>query len=394
VSNGSRLVLRCRGMPFSRRNLFIASGALALGGVLWYRSRDAWSRGPKLRDGHPILRMPIAAGMAVLCQQGNLAPAGRTHATTNCLHALDLSNWAETVVEIVAAAPGRVRFVYADSTYGDSSSGLRFGNQVKIEHGGGYFTFYSHLDKIFVREGEELRSGDPIGTMGYTGAAGNRHLHFSLHYGEPVEMGVASTIPMRALVAADLSRGFAFQSIPSVDFIGGVEYLWGGRIYGSENVPTDEPLDREAKGTLRERLGTAHERLRRAVDDRIVLDEVARAWQLYDVVWARKLLDPILETTPRHALAKYWFATAVHMVEKQWAAAEEVFDHLLAHGMNEPTWEMWLRAWIHNRLGIVAIERKRPNIAREHFNKALGFASADPEYRFAREQLERLGAHD
>lgn len=109
----------------------ISSTALidAAGTAGWRRMTPEWARGPKLRDGHPVLRMPVRAGLVVLCQQGNSSPRGYTHSGGNCLYALDLSNCAEDVVDIVAAAPGRVAYVYGDSTPGDSSAGMRFGNQ-------------------------------------------------------------------------------------------------------------------------------------------------------------------------------------------------------------------------------------------------------------------------
>ena len=99
-------------MRISRREaLLVASTSLS---GLWAgglscdgRQREPWASGPRLRSGHPILRMPFPAGTAALCQQGNLSVAGRTHAKDNCLHALDLSNSAMPSVDVVAAVRGR-----------------------------------------------------------------------------------------------------------------------------------------------------------------------------------------------------------------------------------------------------------------------------------------------
>jgi murein DD-endopeptidase MepM/ murein hydrolase activator NlpD len=115
--------------------------------------------------------MPILAGMVARCQQRIASPPGHTHSGRNCLYALDLSNCAEEVIKIVAAASGRVAFVYRESPAVDSNAGLRFGNQVNVDHGGGYCTFYSHLEKVIVREGDVLRTDEPLGSMGNTGAA-------------------------------------------------------------------------------------------------------------------------------------------------------------------------------------------------------------------------------
>lgn len=363
-----------------------------VGAAVWRGRTPVWARGPKLRDGHPVLRMPVRAGLVVLCQQGNASPRGYTHSGGNCLYALDLSNCSEDVVEIVAAAPGRVAYVYGDSTPGDSNAGMRFGNQVKVDHGGGYFTFYSHLDKVTVREGELVRNGDPLGTMGSTGAAGNRHLHFSLHQGEARDMGVADSIPMRSLVTANVSRNYVFQSTPSEDFMGGQLDLWNGRIYGSENAPDAYVVDGLPRAELLEPLQASYERLAVIVEHRKRLDELAQAWQAHDATWAKEQLDPILARTPRHAVARYWFGTAVQMAQKQWVDAERMFEDLLTRGMGEATWEMWLRSWIHNRYGVMALEQKRPEAALTHFQTALQWATAVPERDFAAGHIKELGA--
>jgi murein DD-endopeptidase MepM/ murein hydrolase activator NlpD len=146
-------------LALASTSLVGAAGA----GLFWARrGRDPFARGERLADGQPVLRLPFPAGTVVLCQQGNLAPEGRTHAATNCLHALDLSNPAEGALGIVAVAPGRVAFVHDASEPGDASAGLRFGNQVKVEHGDGYFTFYAHLDRVVVRIGEDVDHPEPL----------------------------------------------------------------------------------------------------------------------------------------------------------------------------------------------------------------------------------------
>ncbi|HRI63781.1 MAG TPA: hypothetical protein PK156_06070 [Polyangium sp.] len=103
-------------MTLARRRFLMFCTATAtsatIGGMVWRARTPSWSRGPKLRDGQPILRMPISAGQVALCQQGNSSPQGFTHSGGNCLYALDLSNCAEETVEVVAAASGRVSYLY------------------------------------------------------------------------------------------------------------------------------------------------------------------------------------------------------------------------------------------------------------------------------------------
>ena len=57
------------------------------------------------------------------------------------------------------------------------------GNTVVIEHLPGVFSLYYHLDKITVLEGDVVRIGDFIGTVGATGLATGPHLHWEFRVG-------------------------------------------------------------------------------------------------------------------------------------------------------------------------------------------------------------------
>ncbi len=55
-----------------------------------------------------------------------------------------------------------------------------FGKMVLIESGHGWATIYAHLDKITVREGQQVAQGELLGTMGRSGHATGVHLHFEI----------------------------------------------------------------------------------------------------------------------------------------------------------------------------------------------------------------------
>jgi len=55
-----------------------------------------------------------------------------------------------------------------------------YGNKVIIEHCCNYKTLYAHLDSITVKEGQIIKQGDKIGTVGSSGRSTGDHLHYEL----------------------------------------------------------------------------------------------------------------------------------------------------------------------------------------------------------------------
>jgi hypothetical protein len=72
---------------------------------------------------------------------------------------------------VFAAANGKVIFAGIAGGYG---------NLIQIRHAKGYLTFYGHLSKILVRQGENVRRGTLIGKVGATGRVTGPHLHFEV----------------------------------------------------------------------------------------------------------------------------------------------------------------------------------------------------------------------
>lgn len=62
-----------------------------------------------------------------------------------------------------------------------------YGQCVKISHGYGYETWYAHMNKIYVHQGEKLKKGHKIGEVGDTGLSTAPHLHYEVHFkGNPI----------------------------------------------------------------------------------------------------------------------------------------------------------------------------------------------------------------
>lgn len=60
------------------------------------------------------------------------------------------------------------------------------GKAIKVEHGYGYTTFYGHLSKFNVKNGQKIKRGDIIAYSGNTGRSTGPHLHYEVHYyGKP-----------------------------------------------------------------------------------------------------------------------------------------------------------------------------------------------------------------
>lgn len=86
---------------------------------------------------------------------------------------------------VLSASDGTVAYV------GDSLKS--YGNLVLVRHPGGMVTAYAHLQNVTVKPGMALRKGQPLGTVGSTGAVMNAQLHFE------VRRGVATLDPRRYL---------------------------------------------------------------------------------------------------------------------------------------------------------------------------------------------------
>lgn len=58
-----------------------------------------------------------------------------------------------------------------------------YGRCVIIDHGNNYQTWYAHLSRMDVIEGEEIRQGEVLGAVGTTGRSTGSHLHYEVRIG-------------------------------------------------------------------------------------------------------------------------------------------------------------------------------------------------------------------
>jgi len=71
------------------------------------------------------------------------------------------------------------------------------GNLLMIDHGMGLNSAFLHSTKILVKEGQLVKRGQPIGTVGSTGSATGPHLHWSMKWNKARIDPILLTGPMR-----------------------------------------------------------------------------------------------------------------------------------------------------------------------------------------------------
>ena len=84
-----------------------------------------------------------------------------------------LADWRDTVY---ATGAGIIEVSHYNSGYGRT---------IVIGHVSGYKSRYAHLTRYFVKRGDLIKRGDPIGTAGNTGNSRGYHLHYEIsRYGK------------------------------------------------------------------------------------------------------------------------------------------------------------------------------------------------------------------
>jgi murein DD-endopeptidase MepM/ murein hydrolase activator NlpD len=78
-----------------------------------------------------------------------------------------------------APAPGVVLFAGVDAEGSQAAM---------VDHGGGYVTMFSHMQRVDVKTGERLERGDAVGAVGQEGRSTGPHLHYEVRlHGVPVD---------------------------------------------------------------------------------------------------------------------------------------------------------------------------------------------------------------
>ncbi|MFG3711158.1 peptidoglycan DD-metalloendopeptidase family protein [Micromonospora sp. NPDC047730] len=160
----------------------LATGLLAVGALL--------PAAPAMAA--PTFKVPFPCGQSW---------SGQTRTGHSPAYAIDFNRTDDLGDPVVASAPGTVDRV-------TDLGGTSYGKYVRIDHGGGYSTYYAHLNGFNVSVGQTVGYGKVIGWVGSTGGSTGPHLHYE-----------------QRLNGSDIQ----------VRFNGALALYWGTKTYTSDN---------------------------------------------------------------------------------------------------------------------------------------------------------------
>ncbi|AFG38079.1 M23 family metallopeptidase [Spirochaeta africana] len=82
--------------------------------------------------------------------------------------------------DIAEPRPGAPILAVADGVIEKTGNAVDYGLHIWVRHRFGFRTLYAHLNSIRVNEGDRVRQGDTIGTLGSSGLSTGPHLHLEL----------------------------------------------------------------------------------------------------------------------------------------------------------------------------------------------------------------------
>ena len=135
--------------------------------------RNALNANPAFAQAIPVLR-PLKKTSTITNRFGMMFD----HFTDQELPHRGVDFFSEEGDTVVATGAGKVIEIRAHRG---------FGQTLKLQHSDRIRTFYAHLDKILVKQGDVVKRGDPVAIAGRSGRTAGSVLHYEIRIdGEPV----------------------------------------------------------------------------------------------------------------------------------------------------------------------------------------------------------------
>ena len=144
----------------------IAHGLEFFSGLALVRVRDRWFTTAGQGTGGALWARPLALSRVT-------STFGKRHHPVSGRRTVHrgVDYGARSGTQVYAVGEGVARRV------GESPSNGLF---IELRHPGGFTSWYLHLSKQTIKEGQRVHRGDPIGLVGRSGLATGPHLHFEL----------------------------------------------------------------------------------------------------------------------------------------------------------------------------------------------------------------------
>ncbi|MFA5947276.1 MAG: M23 family metallopeptidase [Patescibacteria group bacterium] len=116
---------------------------------------------------------------------GNKPVAGKMLWPTDLKYVVRGLSWTHTGLDVdcnghANGTSTNTNYAAADGIVQFSGAKRGYGNTVEINHGNGIVTRYGHFYQLYVKAGEQITMGTPLGRCGSTGNSTGTHLHFEV----------------------------------------------------------------------------------------------------------------------------------------------------------------------------------------------------------------------
>ncbi|HEY0811635.1 MAG TPA: peptidoglycan DD-metalloendopeptidase family protein [Pseudonocardia sp.] len=108
----------------------------------------------------------------------------------------------------IANAIGTPIYAYSDGVVEDAGPASGFGLWVVLRHPDGTHTVYGHVNRMFVKVGQQVKAGQQIAEIGNRGESTGPHLHFEVWAPDGTKINPIPWLAARGIVVGGASTSF------------------------------------------------------------------------------------------------------------------------------------------------------------------------------------------